>query len=220
MLSVTKLPTAAKNVVRSDASTNTRSWTYVTRVFKPGIPPSTRDSAYLGSAMNTLRQYTDYLMCSGFGFEIPDEATITGITCHINVRSSVADSVEFSVVSLTTNYSSLTGNNLADGSILPTSYTIKDFGGDSELWGVNLTPNIVNNNNFGVAFSFRWVAGTVNVYVDHIQITVHYEEKSGLGMFTKVGGAIKECQDGYVKVSGVWKPVEKVLKKVSGAWKE
>lgn len=220
MLSATKSPSAAKNVVRSDVDTNTRSWTYVTRVFEPVTPPETRNSAYLGSSMNSLRQYTDYLMCSGFGFEIPDEATITGITCHINVRGSVADSVEFSVVSLTTNYEDLAGNNLSDGSILPTSFTLKDFGGDSELWGIPLTPSIVNNNNFGVAFSFKWVAGTVNVYVEHIQITVHYEEKSGLGMFTKVSNTIKNVDKGYIKVGGVWKPVEKSLKKVSGTWKE
>ncbi len=170
MPSVTKSPTAAKNVMRSGI--DSRSWTYVTRVFES---ESTPEGAILMLSMSSSYPYTDYLMCSGFGFEIPNEAMITGITCHINARGST-DSTGFSVVSLTTNYSNLAGNNLSDGSILPNSYTIKDFGGDSELWGVNLTPNIVNSTNFGVALAFEWVTRSASANVDHIQITVHYEE--------------------------------------------
>ena len=210
---VTKSPSAAKNVSRGGLAP--RSWKNETLVFE-----SDSSAATLSSNMTSTSANTHYLMCSGFGFQVPNEATIIGITCHVNARSSKAGSIEFSEVSLTTNYEDLVGNNLADDFILPTDFMIKDFGGDSELWGLTLTPSIINNTNFGVAFAFEWVTGAHYVHVDHIQITVHYEEKSGLGMFTKVSSTIKSVDKGYTKVGGVWKPVEKSLKKVSGTWKE
>ena len=71
------------------------------------------------------------------------------------------------VVQLTTTGSSPVGDNLTDETVLDSGVPYeKIFGGESSLWGLSLSPSIINSSSFGCAFVFSnseawadWLAG-------------------------------------------------------------
>jgi len=135
-----------------------------------------------------------------FNFNIPLDSTINGITVNIRKRANLGVGAStFSTYSTISdnhivlvkpdgtsglNYAILpldstmtnTGNNFAYWSTASTSVS---YGGDSDLWGLSLTPQELNDNNFGISVkinSYKRSLGTlVNIgYIDCVCITVHY----------------------------------------------
>ena len=120
---------------------------------------------------------------SQFGFAIPDDVIITGITvtarCFYNSSSAVPDTY-FSKVKLTAEGSTDKGSplhNLDDG-VHNTSAAAKTFtfGGANDKWGISdLTPDIVNASTFGVTMNpFAASYSTSYLFWDVLTITVHY----------------------------------------------
>ena len=214
MLSITKSPGTVASV--AIAPYDDKSWSNVNNV-------NASDDAYASTSyLRNNTEYTAILKCTNCSLNVPSEATIVGVEMSVEAKYT-GNSPEYSFCKLTKDGSSFAGDNLAVNSVLLTSDTIKIFGSPSTLWGLSLSPSDVNSGNFGVGIAFVGAGASFSKftpYVDHVQITAYYTEKTGIGLFTRVGGAIKECQDGYVKVGGVWKPVEKVLKKSGGVWRE
>ena len=96
-----------------------------------------------------------YLQGTNYGFDIPADATINGITVDINRYITSTSNGFDRVVQLLKN-GTLTGDNLAALSTgWPNSEEIATYGGASNLWGATLTPADINNPNFGVALSVR-----------------------------------------------------------------
>jgi len=50
------------------------------------------------------------------------------------------------------------------------------YGGDSDTWGVTLTPDDINNSNFGVRLAVTSDRDKTTAYVDYIRLTVTYTE--------------------------------------------
>lgn len=71
---------------------------------------------------------------------------------------------------------SRTGDNKADtATSWPTSYTNKDYGGETDTWGCSLTPSLVNASNFGVALRVSNGAPFLHqAQVDAIWIKIYY----------------------------------------------
>jgi hypothetical protein len=122
---------------------------------------------------------TQNLTLTNFGFTIPLDATICGVVAnvkkkadHVNVLSTVSDNsvklVKGGVVS---------GNNKALAGNWTTTNTSFTYGGDTDNWGLALTPADVNASNFGVAFSSN-INGTISLIpsaqIDNVQLTVYY----------------------------------------------
>jgi hypothetical protein len=122
---------------------------------------------------------TQNLTLTNFGFSIPPAATICGVVAvvkkkaaNINVLSTVMDNsvklVKGGVVGGTNK--ALAGNWTATN----TSFT---YGGETDTWGLALTPDDINASNFGIAFS-GYISGTISlipsVQIDNIQVTVYY----------------------------------------------
>lgn len=120
---------------------------------------------------------------SNFGFSIPEDVIITGITvtarCFYN-SSSVVNNVHFHTVKLTTAGSQNKGSALQflSASTNATSAAAKTltFGGANDKWGIGaLSPADVNSSDFGITMTPA-AASTATSYLfwDVLTITVHY----------------------------------------------
>jgi hypothetical protein len=129
--------------------------------------------------LSVLSGPTQNLTLTNFGFNIPTAATICGVVVtakkkalNVNVLSNVADNsvklVKGGIVS---------GTNKALAGNWTTTNTSFTYGGDTDSWGLTLTPADVNASNFGIAFS-AYITGTISLIpsaqIDNIQVTVYY----------------------------------------------
>ncbi len=119
-----------------------------------------------------------YLEGVNYGFNIPSNATITGIVVTIGRHESGTRVGYFDVRDSTVRLLKagvITGNNkAASGTEWPTSPPVAaSYGSTSDLWGATWTPEDINASNFGVVLS---VITDVNriAYVDYMQISITY----------------------------------------------
>ena len=127
-----------------------------------------------------------------FGFSIPEDVIITGITvsarCFYN-SSSVVGNVHFHTVQLTTSGSINKGSALqfVSASANATSANAKTltFGGANDKWGIGtLSPADVNDAEFGITMTPAAVsAATSYLFWDVLTITVHYFRPVGKAFF-------------------------------------
>lgn len=129
-----------------------------------------------------------------FGFSIPEDVIITGITvtarCFYNSSSAVNDTY-FHTVQLTTTGGVNKGSALHSLSATTnaTSANAKTFtfGGANDKWGVGtLSPADVNSDDFGVTMTPMAVsstAATSYLFWDVLTITVHYFRPVGKVFF-------------------------------------
>ena len=139
------------------------------------------DASYATSVNIPIAGGTSYLLVAGgFGFAIPDGATIDGIQVKVNRMTSANPSgTRDAVVQLTRDGSAVVGSNLADAATnWPTRLTTASYGGAGALWGTTWTPAEVNAAGFGVALQAvnqNSKAGRVRTAtVDFIRVTVTY----------------------------------------------
>ena len=118
---------------------------------------------------------SDYLYASNFGFNIPTDATINGITVDIGRYASRSNAIHDETVQLYNGSINL-GNNKARSFRWSNSETMATYGGDSDTWGVTLTPDDINNSNFGVRLAVTSDRDKTTAYVDYIRLTVTYTE--------------------------------------------
>lgn len=146
--STTKSPTLASS------SGPELSWTNPTNVYTDN-----GSSATIGFSMGG--EIADDLVFNTFDFDIPTNAVIEGVYLSI-------DGSFFSVygsVNLSSDLGSGTSKTL----------TGTTYGGSEDLWGLALTPAVVNDSNFGGTLFVGDVSGgDGTASVDHIEITVYW----------------------------------------------
>ena len=177
---------AGTGVDNTGNSGGTVTWTGPGNITAPGTPFAT--AATFGSVIPT----SHYLIGSNYGFNIPANASIQGITVSINRQASAAGLTDL-VVSLVKATNVLVGNNLASATAWPiTPLTVATYGSTTNNWGANLTPADVNNIGFGVALSVtNPVAFTANTAtVDVMQISVTYALPQSLPVTVSSGPTI------------------------------
>jgi len=125
-------------------------------------------------------QISDYLQATNFGFNIPEDATISGIQVEIDRYASnfIGNTrIRDENVRLV-KAGTIVGDNKADtGSYWPLSGTNKSYGAGNELWGAEWTPAEINATDFGAALSVKNLSTlgiSYTAYVDYIRITVTY----------------------------------------------
>ena len=169
---------------------------------------------------------TNYLNVNTFGFSIPSNATIAGVTVTIEKRRSggTTGNARDSVVSLVKG-GVVTGDNKADTTTnWGTSDAVATYGSASDGWTAGLTPSDVNASNFGLVLSAKGAAAGANriAEVDNMNIQITYStpivavDKSGSshnGTMTngptfaigKVGQALDfDGSDDYVDTGSEW----------------
>lgn len=117
-------------------------------------------------AASTGGELSDALQVTNFGFNIPDIAVIDGVVLNIG---DMSQSGSYDIVA-NLRTSSTTSDNKATSSTPSASY-----GGSADLWGMTLTPAIVNGSDFGANFSIGDVSGgDAYISVNYVSITIYW----------------------------------------------
>jgi len=134
-------------------------------------------SPYATITLYQNRGYSNYLQGTQYGFDIPADAHIDGITVNINRMSNANNpSILDNVVSLVKD-GTITGDNKASLNIWPLSMEVGTYGGATDLWGNSWTPADINSPDFGVVLAaYRQNHGNNQrtSSVDYMQIIIYY----------------------------------------------
>lgn len=130
---------------------------------------------------------TELLICTGFDFsDIPDEATILGITVERSCRADIFDGstqVSGGVARLI-----IAGSAAGDAKAWNSQPQVEEaedsIGGPADLWGATPTAAQVKASNFGVHIFHESVNGPGDpnqLYYKWLRMSVDYSVSSGLG---------------------------------------
>ena len=168
-LSATQSPTAAANI-----GTTGTGWSAstVARALVVDGSEANLTNALPANGTSML------LVLTGFNFNIPADATITGVAVSVT-RRSTASSGEFvrdATIELVGAFG--TSTSLASADAWPATHAVASYGGSSTLWGVALTPTDVNAANFSVAIAAQNIDPDAahNAHVDGATVTIYYTE--------------------------------------------
>ncbi len=152
------------------------------------------NSTYASCSPSSSGTYTThYIKCTNFGFSIPSNGTINGITVEVD-RYCDQNGLRYTLdsrVSLV-RAGTVEATNKGDTSNKwPTSQTVKTYGGAADLWSASWSYSDINNSGFGVAFAaaITRAAQSATAYVDFIRITVDYTA-GGTNYSQTVSGAL------------------------------
>ncbi|KKT38937.1 MAG: Secreted protein [Candidatus Collierbacteria bacterium GW2011_GWF2_44_15] len=160
-----------------DATVGTVTWSSPTNIYA--------DTNYATAALGKSA-VSHYLKATNFGFTIPDNSTINGITVTIDRRegnTQAAGGIKDNEVKLVDDTGVILSTSRADtATFWPTSDGIVSYGGVSDNWGETAgfwTSAKINDLDFGVVISVinTKVSGggaAEDALVDYIQITVTY----------------------------------------------
>jgi hypothetical protein len=160
-------PILYPGTVSDDDRTGTISWSNTSNA-------TTSNNSYATATFSGAAT-SHYLKFNNFGFNIPSDATITGVTLKkegyysgspvgsSNARLNIGDSP--SGDTKTTNFTS--------------SDSVITEGGSSDLWGNSLTPTIVNSSDFGAFLWTELSSGSGVIYIDCINIQVSFTRLLG-----------------------------------------
>ena len=125
--------------------------------------------------------YTDYLVVKNFGFNLPEEAIITGINVDVQRNDGHSKGKDAAVRILKNNSIGILDKSLSLSWGATNDYF--SYGGVSDLWGETWSPGTINSPDFGFAISAQRFGGgltATTLFIDHIQITVYYNMPGGL----------------------------------------
>ena len=118
------------------------------------------------------------LASTNFGFSIPSDATINGIEVKVERKQqslgsngSFTDSMACLVINGSPNFNA---NRAVIWTAWSTAEEIKTFGSATDLWGLTLTPALINNTGFGFYLRPIKAIGKAVASVDYISMTVYY----------------------------------------------
>lgn len=118
---------------------------------------------------------TYYLYTSNYLFNIPTGSIINGIKIKFARKSETEYNSETISVKLVDNNGGLTNTNKSTNPIWTETLTDEFYGSESDLWGLNLTPEILNDSDFGLAIQCNSETGG-QCYIDSMAIQVFYTE--------------------------------------------
>jgi hypothetical protein len=163
---------ASPGTLSDDSGIGTLSWS------NPSNAASSNDS--YATVTTGVSGTTHYLKATNFGFSIPSDATIQGISVSIERKGTGGGSnrTRDSVVKLVKADGTLGTTNKADAANnWPSTDTVKIYGDASDLWGDTWSYADINDADFGVVLAAAIVVDTsVTSSVDHVTITVHYTQ--------------------------------------------
>lgn len=127
-----------------------------------------------------------YLYCSGYNFNIPSNAVITGVVFGVKKLNVTNQNIDNSVRLF--ELGTAVGNDKADGSTTwPTPLTWINYGNSADLWGLVLNPATVNDNAFGAAISaVKGSGGGTSYAIDAEEMTIFFNSPT-----TIYGGTIR-----------------------------
>lgn len=116
---------------------------------------------------------TDYLVCSNFGFAIPSNARILGVTVRVEASETGTGSSNYVTQLISAATPTLIGSAKSAVAVSGSTKVISSNGDAADLWSAALTPAIVNDAGFGVAI---WSTDTTNTLaIDFVTIAIEYD---------------------------------------------
>jgi len=169
-----RYPGAAISLANAGTSENANAWGTPTNVgadddIRSEITAPTFDSPDI----------SEILVASSFGFTIPANSAINGITVEIQKIgfTSANSGVDFRVQLATgTTFADLVGSNKATADVWPSSLTTITYGGSADTWSAGLTTAQVNASGFAVFLSAYANVANADIGVDFIRVTITYTE--------------------------------------------
>lgn len=141
----------------------------------------TNDAAYATASLGA-GQTTNYLKVTGFGFSLPADATVLGITVKVSRKgSSSTNTVKDAQIRIVKADGSIGSDTTqAHATSWPTTEAVDTYGSSSYLWGeTDWSPAAINNANFGVAIAALANSGTNSrtASVNYVTVTVTYTKQ-------------------------------------------
>lgn len=137
--------------------------------------PGYVDLAQFPNCSSFLCYHSNIASLSNFGFNIPLNATITGVQLDITQRvNSPGGGIHDSVLTLALNGIAM-GNNKANASNWSDTPQNQSYGSSTDTWGNTLTPADVNNSAFGVLYEITNTSYDQAASVDYLTMTVYYQ---------------------------------------------
>jgi hypothetical protein len=130
---------------------------------------------------------TDYLRAvDRSGADLSTADTILGIEVDIEAAESNAGRIKYQSVQLVHAGQPIGNDKGSEGGVLTGADAVKTFGGSTDRWGMgtnDITPTIVNSEQFGVQVSFTAAdAATASddIKVDFINVKIYYQSSGGI----------------------------------------
>ena len=134
------------------------------------------------SNLNTgSNSYTDYLHVNKFELDVPLDAIITGIEVTVERSDPDQNTADYSVRIL--KYDIITGDEKSTGAAYTSFDSDETFGNSGDLWGEVWTPDMINDNGFGIAISAQRIdgsSGATSGRIDNISVTIYYSDLTTL----------------------------------------
>jgi hypothetical protein len=116
---------------------------------------------------------TSTLVGRRFNFNIPLNATIDGLVVKVRKRVETAGKAKDRYIQFYN--STFIGTNKASTTLYDSNYVTTEYGGPNDLWGLTLTPNMLNSDTFSLVMQATWVDnGAYNVYIQWMTVEVYY----------------------------------------------
>ena len=125
---------------------------------------------------------SDYLVATNFGFSVPSNATIKGISASFSRYADNPNVILDLFIQLTKNGTSPIGTDHSSGTAWPTTAAVASYGGSTDLWGTTWTPAEISASTFGLMIAIKSIDTLYNegAYVPaFVTITVNYTIPSG-----------------------------------------
>lgn len=127
---------------------------------------------------STLAVNLAFLNLTGFGLNIPSNATILGVRVRIEGLRYGGNTghVRDSVIQLMHGGARF-GQNKAIVTNWPTTPAVRNYGSSTDVWEAELTPAMLNDSSFGVSIRTTADAGASNriAAIDYVEIDVTYQ---------------------------------------------
>lgn len=132
--------------------------------------------------------FSDWLVGKSHGFALPSSAIVRGVQLAVKARITVPSGGDVAHTSLCLGTTGVINSASAKLDVLNVGlgpaawYT---FGSPTDLWGLALTPALVNGAGFCAAVEYAHLSApaAITVYVDALKVTVHYDLPPTYGMF-------------------------------------
>jgi len=123
------------------------------------------------------QENTNWLRCTDFSFNLPDNSIINGIKVQIDDYSGIFNVILAQDIYLVLNEIKI-GIDKESGSTIGTSDTdtYRVYGSSTDLWNTELTQNDIESSTFGIQIFYHnpSIYLTQDVFVDNIQIKIYY----------------------------------------------
>lgn len=147
--------------------------------------------------------FSAYLKSNDYGFSVPETATVNGVVAQAGISSNTSNSYDKAIQLF---YFSATGTNHArgSGSTWPlNSYSLATWGSSTDLWGIGISPSMVNNSSFGFMVAVQ--NGSSNgafQYVDYMTMTVYYTALGAAGVLRQTAVSRMAGANGLIMRGG------------------